>query len=646
MHRWRAALTWLGTAVLLVALAYLGRSLRADSGDVTELAPGVFFREQDAGCNNGWIVFDDYVLVIDANFPVHAEKVVAEIKRTTQKPIRFVFDTHYHGDHAFGNAIYTTDGAVAVATEKCLMELVKKGHPAFEEGKKDREDFRKTFLANPTLLFDTKIVFDDGKHRVEMLYTGHAHTVGDAVAYLPKEKIVFTGDACVNGPYNYTGDGDTENWIKVLDAIKELNTDLIAPGHGKPMGRELLDLQRRYFVELRAAVQAGIDGGKSLDEIKGSIDLPFYKEWTGVEAKTRTENIEHVYKELTGMVTPASLLRLGLQEGPSLTKSDADWAAPKRLVVSNMQPAELANLRLVAPGVEVVPVASESEAVKQVASGADGVVGLCSAALVKAGGKRLRWIQVGSAGVENYVSIPELVKSDIVLTNAQRLFAPEIADHVFAMLLSFTRGLRRSLPHQITDGTWERGLGGGLDELRGKTMLVIGLGGIGTEVARRAAGFQMQVVAVDPRVTVRPDFVRHLGVPGELNALLPVADAVVICSPLTGETRSMIASEQLERMKRSAYLINIARGPEVDMEALVAALQAGRIAGAGLDVTNPEPLPADSPLWKLPNVILTPHIAVSSPGAGQRRWLLWRENVRRFAAGEPLLSVVDKEKGY
>jgi len=300
MKNFRALLTFLAALGLLAGGFYVNRTLLAASGDVTELAPGVFFREQAQGCNNGWVVFKDYVLVVDANFPVHAEKVVEAIRRSTDKPIRFVFDTHYHGDHAFGNAIYTSDGAVAVATEKCLEELTEKGHPAFEDGKKERDDFAKTYLQDPTVLFERKVVFDDGEHRVELLHFGQAHTRGDAVAYLPKEKVLFTGDACVNGAFNYTGDGDTANWIRVIDALKQLDVRVIAPGHGKPMGRELFDLQRRWFVELREAVQTGIDGGKSLEEIKETIEVPFYEEWTGVPARERTENIEHVYGELTG----------------------------------------------------------------------------------------------------------------------------------------------------------------------------------------------------------------------------------------------------------------------------------------------------------------------------------------------------------
>jgi hypothetical protein len=156
----------------------------------------------------------------------------------------------------------------------------------------------------PSLYFSHKLIFDDGTQRVELMFLGHAHTAGDAVAWVPKHGILFTGDACVNGAFNYTGDSNTESWIAVLGAMEELDVKTVCPGHGELMGKELLGLQRRYFFELRAAIQKGINAGKTLDQIKAEHDLPFYKEWTGVEAKTRVENIEHVHRELTAAKKP------------------------------------------------------------------------------------------------------------------------------------------------------------------------------------------------------------------------------------------------------------------------------------------------------------------------------------------------------
>lgn len=272
---------------------------------VKELAPGVFFRKAQTapvftGCNQGWVEFKDFVLVIDANFPGQAEQIIKLIGKHTDKPIKYVFDTHYHGDHADGNAHYVNAGAEAVASERSKAEFETKGIDGFRTAKKSKPDeYGKVDYKIPTKFFPRKMVIDDDQQRVELLYFGHGHTLGDAVAWLPKHGILFSGDAIVNGAFNYTGDSNTQSWIAVLNTIEEMPIKTIAPGHGEPGGKETLVNQRRYFVELRTAIQSAIDAGKTLDEIKSEIDLPFYEEWAGVSVKTRTENIEHVYGELT-----------------------------------------------------------------------------------------------------------------------------------------------------------------------------------------------------------------------------------------------------------------------------------------------------------------------------------------------------------
>jgi phosphoglycerate dehydrogenase-like enzyme len=338
---------------------------------------------------------------------------------------------------------------------------------------------------------------------------------------------------------------------------------------------------------------------------------------------------------------------LAITAGPSPTKETPGWTAPKKVVIGNHSPGQIASLKAVAPDVELVVARTPAEAAK-LAVDADGVIGFCTKDIVTAG-KKLRWIQVLSAGVENYISIPEVVKSDIVLSNTQKVYAPEIGDHALAMLLAFTRGLRWQIPHQVNESTW--GLPRGFNqsqfiELRGKTILVVGLGGIGTEVARRANAFGVKVIATDPKVTERPKFVHHLGRPAELKSLLGQADAVINCSPLTAETEKLFNADAFAAMKPSAFYIAVSRGKLTDTDALVYALKNKQIAGAGLDVTDPEPLPNDHDLWKMSNVIITPHVASRSEPRDERMWLMYRENLRRFAAGEPLLGVVDKQKGY
>ncbi|HUG92588.1 MAG TPA: MBL fold metallo-hydrolase [Planctomycetaceae bacterium] len=305
MNRRTRAAGVLAVVVVTLTAGIAAGWFRPDETTITKLAPGVYFRKTATepvflGCNQGWVVFKDFVLVIDANFPNQAEETIAQIRELTDKPIRYVFDTHYHGDHADGNVIYDRVGAVSVASENSQSLFETKGRAGFEQSKKSRPDeYGPLEYGVPSLYFPRKLVLDDGTQRVELLHFGHAHTAGDAVAWLPKHGILFTGDACVNGAFNYTGDSDTESWIRVLSEMQKLPVKTVAPGHGELSDATLVATQKRYFVELREAVQRGIDAGKSLDEIKQQIDLPWYKDWAGVPVSERGENIEHVHRELT-----------------------------------------------------------------------------------------------------------------------------------------------------------------------------------------------------------------------------------------------------------------------------------------------------------------------------------------------------------
>jgi phosphoglycerate dehydrogenase-like enzyme/glyoxylase-like metal-dependent hydrolase (beta-lactamase superfamily II) len=635
---------------------------RMNFNEVKEVAPGVFFRYSAisatdktvvfGGSNNIWVVFNDYVVVIDANFPKEAGDVIAAVKKTTDKPIRYVFDTHHHGDHAYGNAVFAGAGASVVSQTNCARILRVKGPAEFRkagQGRTGRKDVAASQLRVPDLVFDDKLVLDDGKQRVEFLFFGHGHTAGDACAYLPRHRILCTGDACVNGAFNYMGDSDSASWVRALERMQQLDVRMVCPGHGPVAGKDLLEKQKRYFVELRRQVRQGLDADKTLAEVMRAIDMPWYKEWTGVPPGA--ENVQHVYAELTGQVMPWDLVEdFGVYEGPSPTKDSPDWKKPRRIVVpQGLMPARLAELKRIAPAVLFVPARDAEEAAK-LAADADAVLGFCTPGIVKAG-KGLRWIQVGSAGMEKD-QLPELADSKVVLTDARRVYGPPAADQAFALLLNLTRGLPAAarpkggekLAREFTK--WD-GLKDNVrpQELHGKTMLVVGLSGVGTQVSRRAYAFGMRVMAIDARDLERPAFVFSLDKPAKLMDLLPKADVVVLVCPLTAETRGLIGAKQLAAMKKTAYLINVARGGLVKTADLVAALKNGRIAGAGLDVTDPEPLPDDHPLWQLANVVICPHTGGLSPEGRERQWRLWRENVRRFVAGERLLCVVDKQKG-
>src|SRR5215831_91892 len=258
--------------------------------EVKQIAPGVYFRYSSisatdktipfGGSNNIWVVFEDYVVVIDANFPKEAEDVVAAVKKTTDKPIRYVFDTHHHGDHAYGNAVFAKLGAGVIAQTNCARLLRINGPKEFADAgrpPRGRKDIRESTFKVPNVVFDDKLVLDDGKQRIEFRYFGHGHTAGDASAWLPRHGILCTGDACVNGAYNFTGHSDTASWIRALERMQQLDIKLICPGHGPLIGKELLGKQNRYFVELRRQVQSGIKKGKDLEDIRRSIDIPWYK---------------------------------------------------------------------------------------------------------------------------------------------------------------------------------------------------------------------------------------------------------------------------------------------------------------------------------------------------------------------------------
>ena len=327
------------------------------------------------------------------------------------------------------------------------------------------------------------------------------------------------------------------------------------------------------------------------------------------------------------------------------TRGSASTRASRELkvIVPVMKPEELADLKAVAPGALLVECKSEEEAIRQVVD-AHASYGFLSQAVIRAG-KSLRWVQQPSAGVEHLVEMPELKGSEIILTNMQRAYGPEIADQALGYLLAFTRSLAHFVRTQSSQEWQARGPGIVLDELAGKTLLVIALGGIGSEIARRAAAFGMRVLATDPKVLERPPFVEELHRPDEFASLLPRADVVASAVPLTRDTRKMIGAQQFAMMKPGVILLNVSRGGVIDTPALVDALDSKQVAAAGLDVTDPEPLPKGHPLWSR-NVIITPHSAGQSPGGERRRHEYFRENLRRFAAGEMLLNIVDKKAGY
>jgi len=291
-------------------------------------------------------------------------------------------------------------------------------------------------------------------------------------------------------------------------------------------------------------------------------------------------------------------------------------------------------------GVDTVLAESDDDALAVIAS-ADAYYGGITPALLEAA-RKLRWIQATSAGLDGFF-FPALSESDVVVTNIRGVFSDVIADHVFSMVLAFARGLHHYVRHQAS-GKWQRGAP--VVHMAGTTLGVVGLGGIGLAVAARGSAFGMRVLGADPAPKDTPGYVERIYEPAGLREMVCDSDFVVITVPHTPETDRLFDDGMIDAMKETAVLINVGRGKVVDLEALTEALGAGRLGGAGLDVFESEPLPAGHPLWEMENVVITPHVAGLSPEVPDRGKRLVVENVRRFCAGEPLLNVVDKKKGY
>lgn len=257
----------------------------------------------------------------------------------------------------------------------------------------------------------------------------------------------------------------------------------------------------------------------------------------------------------------------------------------------------------------------------------------------------LEWLHLRSTGIDN-LDCPQLIHSNIVLTNGSGNHAPNIAEHVLAMMLAFAR----QLPHFVrAQGrkAWEPVTQNRVFEVSGQHLLLLGLGSIGQELAKLAKALGMRVTGVRRSATHEPlpnlDEVVTLD---RLDDVLTVADHVAVSLPLTGSTNNILSAERLARLKQGAYLYNVGRGRLIDQDALVSLLMSGHLGGAGLDVTEPEPLPESSVLWTLPNVLITAHTAGATPRSYERFEALVIENIRRFSTGSPMLNVVDKLAGY
>lgn len=297
------------------------------------------------------------------------------------------------------------------------------------------------------------------------------------------------------------------------------------------------------------------------------------------------------------------------------------------------------------PGVEFVAVTNNGEQ-QQAASGADAWIGRITREAFVAAGPQLKWVHSTGAGIEKLTAIPELIASDVVVTNTRGSHATAVAEHTFALMLALTRQLPLIVHNQAAHTYRNPGIAGGLRELGGATMGIVGFGKLGQAIAKRAVAFEMRVIGIDLFPGAAPDGVEAVVGLDQLDTVLPKCDVVVIALPLTAETRYLIDARRINSLKHGAMVIAISRGGIVDEQALAAALQSGHLAGAALDVQATEPLPVEDSLWDIPNLIISPHCSSTSRQTTERVWASTKDNVRRFVDGTPLENVCDKQAGF
>ena len=319
-------------------------------------------------------------------------------------------------------------------------------------------------------------------------------------------------------------------------------------------------------------------------------------------------------------------------------------AQTKKIVFYNPAPGQVEEFQAISPKVKMA--GATPATIQTEIADADGFIGVITPQMYSAA-KKLKWVGVMSAGVENVLWVPgaeAFRNSDVILTNNKEVQGIEIADHAMAMLLYTSRALNVFAENKRTENWQPRPFPG--IELRGKTALIIGVGGIGTNIALRAWAFGMHVIGVDPEDKPIVAYIDRIVKPDQLDEVVPLADVVFISAPDTPKSHKMFGANEFELMKKNSYFIAVSRGGVYDMPGLVKALDSKKLSGAGVDVTDPEPLPKGHPLWQFNNVMITPHIAGRSDKDNDRMIGTIKENVRRFAEGMPMVNVVDKLKGY
>jgi len=345
--------------------------------------------------------------------------------------------------------------------------------------------------------------------------------------------------------------------------------------------------------------------------------------------------------------------RLGIRESKLASRDMPGWSRPDIVTIMSGEdlpssgPGSKLWLREISDGVDIGFIDPNEEGHDRTRlADSDVYVGQCSADDISAA-RQIDYIHIFSAGLDRCVSIPGLIESAPIATNSSMAGAETIAEHSIALMLALTRNLHAYHGAQLRAKWRDSEMNvPRAQAVQGKTMLVLGLGSIGSQVARRAHDLGMRVVATRNSSRSGPGYVDYVGLSDEMVALAGTADVIVNALPLTSVTRGIIDTEFLAGTKDGAIYISVGRGATTNTDALMVALESGKLRGAGLDVTDPEPLPEDHPLWKIPNIIITPHMAGQSELSTRNRWIITRENLRRYILGEKLLNLVDLERGY
>ncbi len=360
------------------------------------------------------------------------------------------------------------------------------------------------------------------------------------------------------------------------------------------------------------------------------------------------------YLQVEGQVAEINIdsliLELGIRESSMASRDMAGWERPKKVTMLIAPKAEsgFASKQWyleVADGVNIEFVSGRAEVEKSIID-SDVYIGGCSDVITQS--KTLDYIHIASAGIDRCGRIPGLKTTKLIATNNAKVHSETIAEHSIALVMALTR--RLPMFHDLkTASDWSRGNAPNAPKaiaLKGKTMLVLGLGGIGSQVAKRAHALEMRVIGTRNSSRTGPDYMDYIGLSDETNTLAKQADIVVNALPLTNTTEGIVDEAFFNNLKDGSYYISVGRGKTTDTNALIAALKSGKLSGAGLDVTDPEPLPKGHEIWTMPNVIITQHTAGRSDLTSRNAYMIIRENLRRYIQGEKLLNMVDLARGY